>query len=589
VDPLEIDTGDIDPDDIDPDDIDPDDIDLDDIDLDNIDPDNIDPDDIDLDNINPEEILPLGDQNEDLREAVPKVDELELEKAWRKNRKGDSEQLEKAEKVQLYIPSARGGVGTIVHSDYIWYIKNNYTKYTALQCSRCKSSAKLWRIPKEHPLFAKNGWITEMSPVHSHEPNLAQIDILKFKSEIRENGQKNLERQARTFASEAVDKVGCNMDLGPSEASMAAMVRRARIEAEKWMANTRSFTLPPPFQKNAAGELWVLADTGEQDPERIVVVSSPVCQNALETATDLFIDGTFDACPDSFYQLMTIHGIVAEIKVNGRHQSNTVSLPLCFALLPRKSGECYSRLLQLLKERIAMDPKTFLMDFEQGLASAIREAFPGTEIHFCFFHFGQSLWRHVGQIYGGVQLYKVEKSSFRCLVRGFTSLAFVPPERVIEGFNEIASKNLDRAQNKIEKEACLKFTSYFQKTYIGELDPIGRRKKPLYPIEDWNVYHRTRANMPRTNNAVEGWHSGMTKLVAKKNPSLLKFYTKLQEEDTRIRNRFREIKSGQFIPKKRSVPSANHAFQIRRTVLRFAEFRSLSEYIETISFYLLLG
>jgi hypothetical protein len=454
-----------------------------------------------------------------LSEAVPKVDKLELERAWSKNRKGDAEQLEKAEKVQQYIPSARGGVGTIVHSDYIWHVKNNYTKYTALQCSRCDVSAKLWRIPNGHPLYDKNGWITEMTSVHKHEPNQIQIENLVFKSGIREDGKKNLERQARTFASEAVDKVGRGMDLGPSEASMAAMVRRARIEAEKWMANTRSFTLPPPFQKNAAEESWVLADTGEQDPERIVVVSSPVCQKALETATDLFIDGTFDACPDSFYQLMTIHGIVAEIMVNGRHQSNTVSLPLCFALLPRKSAECYSRLLKLLRDKIAMDPKTFLMDFEQGLASAIREAFPGTEIHFCFFHFGQSLWRHVGQIYGGIQLYKVAKSSFRCLVRGFTSLAFVPPEKVIEGFNEIASQNLDRARNKIEREACLKFTSYFQKTYIGELDQIGRRKNPLYPMKDWNVYHRTRANMPRTNNAVEGWHSGMMKLVAKKIPA----------------------------------------------------------------------
>ncbi len=91
----------------------------------------------------------------------------------------------------------------------------------------------------------------------------------------------------------------------------------------------------------------------------------------------------------------------------------------------------------------------------------------------------------------------------------------------------------------MEVDACLKFTTYFQKTYIGELDPIGRQKKPLYPIDEWNVYQRTKDNMPRTNNAVEGWHSGLTKLVAQYKPSLIKFYNKLQEEDMRIRNRFR--------------------------------------------------
>jgi hypothetical protein len=160
-----------------------------------------------------------------------------------------------------------------------------------------------------------------LSDDHSHEPDVPQSQILKFKADIREKGRLNLERQARTFAAEAVDKIGHIMDLGPSEASLAAMVRRARIEAEKWIENIRGFTLPPPFKKNAAGEPWVIADTGEEDPERIVVVSSPVCQKALENVDHLFVDGTFDACPDSFYQLMTIHGIVAEIQVEGRPQT----------------------------------------------------------------------------------------------------------------------------------------------------------------------------------------------------------------------------------------------------------------------------
>ena len=234
-----------------------------------------------------------------------------------------------------------------------------------------------------------------------------------------------------------------------------------------------------------------------------------------------------------------------------------------------------------------MNPSSFLMDFEQGLASAIRQAFPGTDVHFCFFHFGQSLWRHVGEIRGGVQLYKIIGSSFRCLVRGFGALAFVPPDQVINGFNEIVSKYMHRDLDEVD--TCLKFTTYFQKTYIGELDTIGRQKKPLYPIDEWNVYQRTKDNMPRTNNAVEGWHSGLTKLVAQSKPSLIKFYSKLQEEDMWIRNRFREIGSGQFRPKSRCLNSAKHAFQIRRTVHKFDQFDSILSYIQRISFYLLLG
>ena len=47
---------------------------------------------------------------------------------------------------------------------------------------------------------------------------------------------------------------------------------------------------------------------------------------------------------------------------------------------------------------------------------------------------------------------------------------------------------------------------YFEDTYIGRLRPGGHRRAPLFDLALWNMYEQTIGDLPRTNNAVEGWH-----------------------------------------------------------------------------------
>ena len=47
---------------------------------------------------------------------------------------------------------------------------------------------------------------------------------------------------------------------------------------------------------------------------------------------------------------------------------------------------------------------------------------------------------------------------------------------------------------------------YFEDTYIGRLRPGGHRRAPLFDLALWNMYDQTIGDLPRTNNAVEGWH-----------------------------------------------------------------------------------
>ena len=59
--------------------------------------------------------------------------------------------------------------------------------------------------------------------------------------------------------------------------------------------------------------------------------------------------------------------------------------------------------------------------------------------------------------------------------------------------------------------------------YIFEENWVGykrgnRRKAPRFAIASWNTYGRLRAEKPRTTNELEGWHSGIRKLVGKDHP-----------------------------------------------------------------------
>ena len=47
---------------------------------------------------------------------------------------------------------------------------------------------------------------------------------------------------------------------------------------------------------------------------------------------------------------------------------------------------------------------------------------------------------------------------------------------------------------------------YFEDTYIGRLRPGGHRRAPLFDLALWNMYDQIIGDLPRTNNAAEGWH-----------------------------------------------------------------------------------
>ena len=71
--------------------------------------------------------------------------------------------------------------------------------------------------------------------------------------------------------------------------------------------------------------------------------------------------------------------------------------------------------------------------------------------------------------------------------------------------------------------------AYFEDTYIGH--PFRRRRKdPHFKPELWNIYDRIVRNLPKTNNAVEGWHRAFQTSLGHNHPTIYKFIEFLRME-----------------------------------------------------------
>ena len=86
----------------------------------------------------------------------------------------------------------------------------------------------------------------------------------------------------------------------------------------------------------------------------------------------------------------------------------------------------------------------------------------------------------------------------------FAALAFVPPNLVLHYF-EVFSDDIPA---KLEP-----LYDYFDNNYLGRPARHGQRHAPDFSFEMWSMYQRAELGLPRTNNAVKGWHKSFQHTV----------------------------------------------------------------------------
>lgn len=425
---------------------------------------------------------------------------------------------------------------------------------SVFEYSKKSSKAVIWRCENRYN-GCKAIIHTSLSSYGSDEPDIvfrservcdhpndaskvaARQAMSQLKLSIERNASLDTTRQK---VNETVSSIDTNTRMQlPSLNVMSRSIRKWRNRAVNTPAlpqDRAGFIIPDSIAKFQDGSNFLVYDSGSNDTDRILIFSSNYGLKALASATYIATDGTFKLSPSLWTQIITVHGVYAGFG----------SIPFVFGLLPNKKQETYLRFFNALKECIpGFSPTNCLSDFEVGLQNSVKIVFPNIEVHGCLFHLSQSVHRKICEL-GLKGRYNTDKT-FQLKIKSFCALAFIPESDVVLAFEGLTD----------DIDIPSEFVTYFESTYIGSIQGRGNRQKrssPTFPIQTWNVTKRVAADLPRSNNSIEGFHSALKSSITSTHPNIWKLCTSMKGECSRSETKnLHRLRGDQIVQKKTYV------------------------------------
>ena len=307
----------------------------------------------------------------------------------------------------------------------------------------------------------------------------------------------------------------------PAKRSVERFVRNIMSDEDSVNFKLLSDIVFSDQMKNHNGESILYSDTGREDQFRMIILSNSELIQFASRCTEFQMDGTFKLCPRVYNNGLTNNGQLYSIHA----KSNGILVPCFYALMARKSAAEYSRLFAKISEISSFNPSSVMIDMEQAVASTLQQLYPSCSVVFCFFHFKQSIWNWINSN-GMAQKYSDHGNNvLRSVVNKHVCLAFIPPNDVIELFEEIQNSVEDSNDDDIHA-----FLGYFESSFIGRLRRNGQRGQARHPIEKWNQNSNVLTGSNRTNNSVEGWHHSLSTICSCDHPSFAKFLSVIKED-----------------------------------------------------------
>lgn len=281
------------------------------------------------------------------------------------------------------------------------------------------------------------------------------------------------------------------------------------------------------FKTTLAGELFCQT-SDVASANKMLVFASDDFLVKLASSDEIWMDGTFYACPSLFKQLYTIHALV-----------NNQMFCMVYALLPGFSADVYKDLFRFLQDRIyniaqekqldiAFSPSRATLDFEASAISALKTVFPNASISGCFFHFCQCLWKNMQKKDLQIRYsHPVRRElPLRRMFRRLCSLSLMPASEVSSLHQTITLEAMARYHD--DNDVCA-FLSYFESTWMGR-------------IPEWNHY---RNFGPRTNNHLEAFHGSLKKTLKNEaHPNLYPFINLIRHSQRKYEKKFMNMAAG---------------------------------------------
>lgn len=271
----------------------------------------------------------------------------------------------------------------------------------------------------------------------------------------------------------------------------------------------------------------------------------------LMRSKNIFMDGTFKHCPEPFGQLFTIHSLL------GKNDKRRV-IPRLFCLLPSKDEQIYNwlftRIFQVFHQMFPTEQcrwNNITLDFETGLLASLRELFVDhhnlvphqVQLNGCHFHYCSLLYKYLISPQCNLKHQYDTLPAFKSLVRKLFSLPFLPPNEIVNTFNEINNP----ANGHIPQEVgnLPGFQHFMQ--YVSNEWVNNARKRLLA-----NVYIRGIDCVARTNNDVEGWHNGIHTIM-NNTKTLWRFIKGIKDVQSRQHFLHNKILSGSHITLRKKI------------------------------------
>ena len=134
-----------------------------------------------------------------------------------------------------------------------------------------------------------------------------------------------------------------------------------------------------------------------------------------------------------------------------------------------------------------------------------------------------------------------QQMKVRTLIKSCVSLALIFPRRRNYGLRSICSASESFPQIK-----C--YLEYFEETWLGSPDRLGKRSKPLFSITPSNQFQNARNGNQKTNTNVEGWQKAFQLSMGFAHPTITKFLHYLRKEQSFTEKRIARLLGREILP-----------------------------------------